>query len=298
MEAPSVLSSPVAWAHTADFLELTKPRITFLVVLTTLVGFYMGVEDKWVHMLLTHTVLGTALVAGGASAINMFLERKLDALMYRTIRRPLPSGRLKPGNAIVFALVISVAGILYLYIFVNALTSVLSTITLLSYALLYTPLKTKTWLCTLVGAVPGALPVTMGWAAATGGLSWGAWALFSIVFFWQIPHFYAIGWMYREDYARAGFPMLPVLDASGRRTGRQASLYTVILILASVGPFLLGITGSLYLIGAVAMGLLFLAYGVRFMLDRSQTSARRLFFASIGYLPALLALLMAGKVGL
>jgi protoheme IX farnesyltransferase len=281
--------------RTADFLELTKPRITVLVVATTLVGFYVGTHAAIPILLLIHTLVGTALVASGASAFNMYLERHLDALMVRTERRPLPAGRLQSGEALVFAVLISSAGMVYLFAFVNPLTALLSALTFLSYLFLYTPLKTRTWLCTLVGAIPGALPAAMGWAAASGRLSPGAWVLFAIVFFWQLPHFYAIGWMYREDYARAGFPMLPIIDLSGTRTGRQVNLYIVALIIVTVLPSPMHLAGYAYLCGAVALGLLFLACGAVFSRLRDFGSARRLFLVSICYLPILLALMAIDK---
>lgn len=283
-------------SQSADFFELTKPRITVLVLASTLVGFYMGVHGGISHILLTHTLLGTALVASGASAINMYLERNLDALMRRTLHRPLPAGRIQPNAALAFALMISGVGLTYLLVFVNALTSFISAVTLLSYALLYTPLKTKTRLCTLIGAVPGALPVAIGWAAAQGHLPLGAWILFSIIFFWQIPHFYAIGWMYREDYARAGFPMLPVLDVSGIRTSRQSSVHILLLMLATLGPFLTGTAGWVYLAGTLLSGMAFLSFGIRFARQRNRALAQKLFLASIIYLPVILALLMANKI--
>ncbi len=285
-----------SWSRTADFLELTKPRITVLVVATTLVGFYVGAHRAISLTLLFHTLLGTALVASGASAFNQYLERHLDALMLRTVRRPLPAGRLQSGEALIFAVLISSSGMIYLFALVNPLTSLLSALTFLSYLFLYTPLKTRTWLCTLIGAVPGALPVIMGWAAVNDRLSLGAWVLFAIVFFWQLPHFYAIGWMYREDYARAGFPMLPIIDLSGARTSRQVILYIIALVAVTVLPSLMGLAGNAYLGGAIALGLLFLAYGAFFSRLRDRSSARRLFLVSVCYLPLLLALMALDKV--
>ena len=285
-----------SWSRTADFLELTKPRITVLVVATTLVGFYVGAHRAISFALLCHTLLGTALVASGASAFNQYLERHLDAQMLRTVRRPLPAGRLQSGEALIFAVLISSSGMIYLFALVNPLTSLLSALTFISYLFLYTPMKTRTWLCTLIGAVPGALPVTMGWAAVNNSLSLGAWVLFAIVFFWQLPHFYAIGWMYREDYARAGFPMLPIIDLSGARTSRQVNLYIIALLAVTVLPSLMGLAGNAYLGGAIALGLLFLTYGAFFSRLRDRSSARRLFLASICYLPILLALMALDKV--
>jgi protoheme IX farnesyltransferase len=283
-------------ARIADFLELTKPRITLLVLATTVVGFYLGTRAPIPVLLLWHTLLGTALVAGGASALNMWYERRQDSLMLRTVRRPLPAGRLSAREAVVFALAISSAGILYLLVWVNPLTSLLAALTLLGYLFVYTPLKSRTWLCTLVGAVPGAIPPMLGWTAVTNGLSLGAWVLFAIVFLWQLPHFYAIGWMYREDYARAGFPMLPVIDASGRRTSWQASLFILALILVTMIPALAGLAGYYYLAGALASGLCFLCYGVLFARVRDFVAARRLFVISVFYLPILMTLLVADKI--
>ncbi len=282
--------------RTNDFLQLTKPRITVLVVITTLVGFYVGTPSALPLVLLAHTLLGTALVAGGASAFNMYLERNLDGLMRRTARRPLPSGRMGSREALAFAAVISAAGMIYLFLLVNFLTSLLSVLTFMSYLALYTPLKRRTWLCTLIGAVPGALPTAMGWAAVNGTLPPRAWILFAIVFVWQLPHFYAIGWMYREDYARAGFPLLPVVDETGTRTSRQAGLFILLLIGITVLPSWTGLAGKVYLTGACALGLWFLAYGLLFVRQRDRNSARRLFLVSVCYLPMLFGLMMIDKV--
>src|SRR5215469_7910295 len=205
----------------ADFVELTKPRITGMVLITTLVGFYMGSKDSLQWILLFHAAIGTALVAGGASALNQFMERELDARMLRTRNRPLPDGRLMPYEALLFSALVSSAGTAYLMYFVNVLTSVLGLLTLSAYIFIYTPLKTRTTLCTLIGAVPGAIPPLMGWTAATGGISSGALALFGILFLWQMPHFFSIAWIFTEDYARGGF----IVHRSGESTGRQIILY-------------------------------------------------------------------------
>ncbi len=278
-------------SRTSDLLKLTKPRVTFLVLAATFVGFCTGAEGTISLPLLLHTLAGTALVAGGASAFNMYTERTIDSLMQRTALRPLAAGRLQSGPALLFALVISAGGFIYLFVFVNHLTSLLSAVIFAGYVFLYTPLKTKTWLCTLVGAIPGALPVVMGWTAATATLSPGAGVLFAIVFLWQLPHFYAIGWIHREDYARAGLPILSVVDFSGQRSGRQAVLFISILILITLLPSFIGISGMIYVLGAVVLGFGFLAYGIHFARSRSIPSARRLFVASALYLPALLFLL-------
>ena len=280
-----------AWARVSDFVKLTKPGLTSLVLFTVFIGFCAGTGRPFPLLLLCHTLAGAGLMAGGAGAFNMYLERELDGLMKRTALRPLASGRIRPGPALFFALAITVAGFVYLHIFVNPLTSLLSAIVFASYVFLYTPLKTRTWLCTLVGAIPGALPVVMGWTAATGFLSSGAAVLFAIVFFWQFPHFYSIGWMYRDDYARAGLPVLSVIDWSGRRTARQALLFVAVLVIFTLLPFPAGIAGRTYLTGAIALGSIFLAFGIHFARLRDSASARRFYIASALYLPALLLLL-------
>jgi protoheme IX farnesyltransferase len=292
----SISAPRLVWAKTSDFLELTKPRLTSLVLFTTLVGFYMGAKGSISLLLLLHTLAGTALMAGGASAFNMYVERELDALMKRTAFRPLATGRLKSRHALLFALAISVGGFIYLYVFVNHLTSLLSAIIFASYLFLYTPLKTRTWWCTLAGAVPGALPIAMGWAGTNGSLSLKAWLLFAIVFLWQLPHFYSIGWMYREDYARAGLPVISVIDLSGQRTGRQAIMFISMLIIFTLLPFRIGMAGLGYLAGATVLGSVFLIYGISFARSRNHDSAQRLFVVSALYLPALLVLLMLDKI--
>jgi heme o synthase len=286
----------MAWARTSDLLKLTKPGLTSLVLFTTLMGFCAACHELFPLLLLFHTLSGTALAAAGAAAFNMYAERELDALMKRTALRPLPAGRLKSGYALIFALITSVSGIVYLYIFVNPLTSLLSAIVSVCYLFLYTPLKTKTWFCTLAGAVPGALPIAMGWTGARGELSIEAWLLFAIVFIWQLPHFYSIGWMYREDYARAGLPVLSVIDVSGQKTGRQILFSIALLVIASLLPVRAGMAGRIFLIGAMVLGTAFLAYGVYFARARDARSARRVFLVSSLYLPALLILLMIDKL--
>jgi protoheme IX farnesyltransferase len=295
VESVSPVIPVLARTRGLDYLELTKPRITLLVLATTLVGFYLGTEGKLEMIPLFHALLGTGLVAAAASALNMWLERDLDSLMKRTAGRPLPAGRLQPGEALTFSLIIAAAGLVYLLVFANVLASALAASTLLSYLFVYTPLKTKTWLCTLIGAVPGAVPPMIGWAAANGALSYGAWILFAIVFFWQIPHFYAIAWMHREDYRRAGFPMLPIIDRDGRRTSRQVSLCLSALILVTLLPSALGLAGFAYLVGALALGLIFLASGLYFARARDRVTALRLFIISVCYLPALMVLLAIDK---
>ncbi len=280
----------------ADLYELTKPGITGLVLVTTAVGFYLGARGGLDPVLLLNTLLGTGLLAGGTNALNQYAERRVDARMKRTKERPLPAGRLKPSAALFFSAGISVVGTLQLALAVNVLTAVLGAAALIIYIFAYTPLKRRTAWCTLVGAVPGAIPPMMGWAAATGELGALAWVLFGIVFFWQMPHFYAIGWLYRLDYARAGFPMLPVLDEEGTRTARQIILHTVALLLVSLLTTAMGLTGAVYFMGAVTLGVSFLALGLRLARDRSSLGARRLFLGSVVYLPLLLILMVVDKV--
>lgn len=275
----------------ADFLELTKPRITFLVLITTLVGFYMGSRDGLNLLLLFHTILGTGLVASGASALNQYFERELDARMVRTRNRPLPDGRIVPHEALVFSAAIAGAGVLYLILFVNLLTGVIGAATLVGYILVYTPLKTRTTLCTLIGAFPGAAPPVMGWTAARGEVDAIALSLFAILFLWQMPHFFAIAWIFTEDYMRAGFSM----HKSGERTGRQIILYCCALIPISVLPTFFGLTGMIYLLGAILFGFIYLGYGFAVALFRSNTHAHRLLRVSVLYLPALLLLMMLDK---
>jgi heme o synthase len=295
-EPAAIAASQIPKTKTSDFIELTKPKLTSLVLFTAFVGFCAGVQGPMKLMVLLHTLIGTALLSGGASAFNMYSEQQTDALMNRTALRPLAAGRIQSGQALIFAFLISIGGLVYLYIFANHLTSLLSAIVFASYLFLYTPLKTKTWLCTLVGAFPGALPIVMGWTAATGSLSFNAWVLFAIVFLWQIPHFYAIGWMYRDDYAQAGLPMLSVIDRNGKRTGRQAVIFIAALIFMSLLPYLAGTTGRAYPIGAVVLGCAFLGFGIHFARLRDRPSARRLFLVSALYLPALLVLLVFDKL--
>ena len=293
---PIAGSQAAARARAADYLELTKPRITLLVLLTMMVGFYLAAPAALPKLVLCHALVGTALVCSGASAWNMWLERQSDARMLRTAGRPLPSRRVLPSQGFAFALALSAAGLAYLASVVNLLSALLAAVTLASYLFLYTPLKARTWLCTAVGAVPGAIPPMIGWTAASGTLAPEAWTLFAILFLWQLPHFYAIAWMYRDDYARAGLPMLPVVDPAGDRTSRQVNLSIAALTAASAAPFAAGLAGTPYLAGALVLGLAFLAYGVKFAKLRSLPAARRLFLVSVCYLPALLALLVLDRL--
>jgi len=279
----------------AVYSDLFKARLTFLVLLTTLVGFYLGFRGPIQYWLLFHTLAGTALVAAGASALNQLLERDYDARMRRTRNRPLPSGRLQPQSVLLVGAGCAGFGLLYLAFAVNLLTSVLGACSLLSYLFIYTPLKRVTWLNTAIGAVPGALPPLMGWTAARGQLTAEGWSLFAILAFWQLPHVLAIAWMYREDYARAGFKMLPIIDPQGHRTGRQALSHALGLLPVSLAPFIFKLTGPLYLVGALVLGLTFIWYALQFSRELTIPRARQLFYVSILYLPLLLAVIVLDK---
>jgi protoheme IX farnesyltransferase len=286
-----VVPATVSRTRMGDFITLTKPGITVMVVITAAVGYYVASHGAFDWMLFVHMAGGTLLSSAGAAAFNMLMERKLDAKMDRTKSRPLPSGRMAPAEAAVFGGVLCAAGLVWLAVWVNPLTAALSAATMVSYLALYTPLKTKSSVCTLVGAIPGALPPVMGWAAARGSVEMGAWILFLILFFWQLPHFLALAWMYREDYARAGFPMLSVEEPTGASSGRQVVLQTLALVVVSLLPFGFQMAGDGYLVAAIVLGAAFLGFGVAFATDRSRTRASRLFLASITYLPLLLGAL-------
>lgn len=279
-----------------DYVTLAKPRLNMLVVATTLAGYYMAGPRGLGWALLLHTLLGTALVASGASVFNQLMEIEADGLMRRTRARPLPSGRIDPQKARAFALLLSIAGLVQLALAVNLLAAAVALVTLLTYTVFYTPLKRRTSLATVVGGIPGALPPMIGWAAVRHNLSVEAWILFGIVFLWQMPHFLAIAWMYREDYRRAGFPLLPIIDPDGGSTGRQAIIYAAALLPLSLAPTAVAMTGSLYLVGAGVMSLGFLALAARFAWLRTASDARRLFFGSILYLPLLWTLMAFDRV--
>jgi len=294
----AISAEPVPLAgRTADFIALTKPRLNFLVVATTMAGYYLGTARLDLGLLF-HTVVGTALVAGGAAAFNQVLERDTDGLMRRTMTRPLPDGRLEPSTAARFGAVISALGLIQLAWGVNLLAAAVAATTLVSYLAIYTPLKRRTSLATLVGGVPGALPPVIGWVAARQTLSLEAWVLFSIVFLWQMPHFLAIAWMCRDDYRRAGLPVLPVIEADGRSTASQVVLYSAVLIPVSLLPTIIGLAGRVYFAGAAVLGALFLVLGVQFALSRSSDTARRLFLGSISYLPLLWGLMLGNHIRL
>jgi protoheme IX farnesyltransferase len=281
-----------------DYWDLTKPEINFLIAITTAAGFWMGSSAALPHfpwMPFVHTLLGTVFVASGAGTLNQLIELKYDAQMRRTARRPLVSGRIVPSHALWFGILLSVIGVAYLAVSTNALAAALAALTLLSYLFLYTPLKRITPLCTFVGAFPGAAPPLIGWAAACGHLDTAAWVLFAIVFFWQFPHFMSIAWMYREDYARAGYLVLPASEIKDRFVAWQSVLPALGLFVVATIPALRGQTGLIYFAGALILGGIFLYYGARFAFQRSVASARQLLFASILYLPVLFALLVLDK---
>lgn len=292
--APAIVLS-AARARLADFRELAKPRITLMVVLTALAGFLLGTRGGPEPWLLAATLLGTALSCAGAGALNMVLEHPTDALMRRTAARPIPAGRMRPWEALLFALALCAAGVGVLFLWVNPLTAVASLVCIGSYAFVYTPLKPRLRLAILVGAVPGAIPPVMGWTAATGQLGAGAAAVFAILFFWQVPHFLAIDWLYREDYRRAGFPTFAVVDPAGRSTALGSVVHGLLLLPVSAAPYMLGLAGRVYLAGAIVLGLVYLGGSIVLGVERSDRSARRLLLASVLYLPLLLALLVLDR---
>jgi protoheme IX farnesyltransferase len=280
----------------ADYVELTKPRLNLLVVATSAAGYYLGAPGTPEIVPLAHAVAGTALVAAGAAVLNQVYERDTDALMLRTRMRPLPDGRIAPADARLFGLLLAFAGLAVLAALANLLAAALALVTLVVYLGVYTPMKRRSPTSTLVGAVPGALPPLIGWAASHGRLAAGGVALFAIVFLWQIPHFMAIAWMYRDDYRNAGLPMLPVIEPDGRRTGWNAVVYALLLLPAGVAPTLVGMSGGAYAAVALALGTALVSLAIQFRRTRTDASARRLFFASIVYLPLIWIAMIADKV--
>jgi|TARA_B100001971_G_C18265392_1_gene591695 protoheme IX farnesyltransferase len=291
----SAVAMAVPGSRIADFIALTKPRLNSLVLVTTTVCFYLAAPDAGVVWLIGPTIIGTALVAGGASALNQVYERKADGLMLRTRHRPLPSGRLLPAEARGFGIALSLIGLAVLT-YTRPLAAGLALATIVTYVLIYTPLKCRTPFATVVGAVPGALPAALGWVAANGSMTLEAWVLFGIVFLWQIPHFLAIAWIYREDFARAGFQVLPVVEPSGRRTARHVLLFLAGLLPVSLAPVWVGMAGTPYLLGTAFLGFGFAALSVRFAWHRSTQNARNLFFGSLVYLPLLWVLLISSRL--
>jgi heme o synthase len=290
-----------------DYIELTKPRITWLILMSTGIGYFFGLRGGagwWdflrnIHLLsLLNTVIGTGLIASGTAALNQWYEREADRKMRRTAARPLPSGKLSSGRALAFGVALSVAGFVELWLGVNLLCAMIGLFTLASYLFLYTPMKQRTWWSTTVGAVPGAMPPMIGYAAAAGAVTLDAWVLAAILFLWQFPHFYAIAWMYKDDYARAGIQMLPVVEPDCRSTARQIVLYGIALIPVSLLPAMLGMSGRLYLIGALLLGLWFLYSGVRVAVERSLARARSVLITSVLYLPLIYGLMLLDRPGL
>jgi heme o synthase len=282
-------------ARAADYVALTKPRLNSLVIATAAAGYHLAGGSPDVSRLVT-AVAGTALVAGGAAALNQVYERETDALMVRTRTRPVPDGRVGAAEATIFGAILAAAGLALLVLGSNLLAAAVAWVTLVSYLGVYTPLKLRTPLATIVGAVPGALPPVIGWAAATGHLPVEAWTLFAIVFLWQMPHFLAIAWMLRDDYRLAGFPLLPIVEPDGRSTGRQALIYAVVLSPVSLLPTVLGLAGRWYFGGAMVLGLGFIVLAARFAADRTTPRARALFLGSITYLPLIWVLMIADRV--
>jgi heme o synthase len=279
-----------------DFVELGKPRVVLMVLITTCAGFYLGSHGTTDLLRLLPTLLGTGLAAAGTLALNQFMERDLDAKMERTRHRPLPEGRLQPVEALVFGVVTTLVGLLYLTVAVNGLSGAVTAATSISYLFMYTPLKRKTPLCSIVGAVPGALPPVTGWVAAYNGLGVEPAILFSILFFWQLPHSLAIARMYRDDYARAGIRVLPVVEPDARSTGRQIVSNCLALLLVGLLPSFVGLAGPVYFLSALVLGGMFLAYGIAFAVSRTVASARQLLFASLLYLPAILIVMALDKL--
>jgi heme o synthase len=279
----------------AAYVELTKPRITFLVVLTAAAGFCMGSSAGINYVGLMNMAIGITLLSSGIATLNQYLERELDGLMRRTKARPLPSGKLSPSEAAVFGICLSVAATAYLALFINPLSALLGVATLAAYLFIYTPLKTRTTLSTVLGAFPGAMPPFIGWVAARGEITVQAWVLFAILFLWQFPHFLAIAWMYRDDYTRAGIKMLPVVEPEGKVTGQQIISYTLLLVPVSLLPVVTGLAGSVYLVGAMLIGLGFLYFSARAALGRTAWQARQLLLASVVYLPILFGLMVLNR---
>jgi len=279
-----------------DFLELTKPRVSLMVLVTMFVGFYLGSEHGAGYLRLIETLIGTALAAGGTLALNQFLERRADALMARTRHRPLPDGRMQPTEALLFGVGLAAAGLLILALTVNALSALVTASIVGSYLFIYTPLKQRSSLCGIVGAVPGALPPVIGWTAATGSLSIEAWVLFAIMFLWQIPHTLAIARLYRDDFAKAGIQFLPVVESDGWTTGRQIITHSLALLVVSLLPTLLGLAGTVYFLAALLLGSGFLWYGIGLAISQSLAAARRLLLASLIYLPLLLVVMALDRI--
>jgi protoheme IX farnesyltransferase len=290
-----IAASGVLPQRLADFVALTKPRLNVLVVITAAVGYYLGAAADLNVGKLVEAVVGIALVAGGAAGLNQVYERETDSLMRRTRLRPLAAQRISPSEGTIFSLTLAVIGLGIVASTANLLAAALALLTVISYNVVYTPMKRRSQLATLVGAVPGALPPMIGWVAARGALTAEAWVLFAIVFVWQIPHFMAIAWLYRDDFSRAGFPLLPVVEPDGKRTARQAVLFSAALVPVSLAPYFLGMAGVAYAVGAAAGGIALFALAGMFAMQRTNERARLLFLGSITYLPLLWVMLIANR---
>src|SRR5256714_1983374 len=284
-----------AKARLSVYVELTKPRITFLIVLTSAAGFCLGSRGAVNYLLFANAMISIGLLSSGIATLNQFIERDLDGLMRRTASRPLPSGRLAPLEAMWLGVLLTAGAETSLALLVNGLSAVLGLTVIAGYLFLYTPLKTRSTLSTAVGAFPGAMPPLIGWTAARGEIDVAAWVLFAILFLWQFPHFLAIAWMYREDYGRAGIRMLPVVEPEGRVTGQQIIAYSVMLLPVSLLPTVLGLSGKIYLGAAFVVGLLFVASSVRAALSKSNQHARQLLLASVLYLPILFGVMVLNR---
>ncbi|MEO6589531.1 MAG: heme o synthase [Pyrinomonadaceae bacterium] len=276
----------------AAFLELTKPRIAFMLVLTSAAGFYLGSKGNFDFLLFINSAIGITLLAFGVATLNQFIERKTDALMERTAKRPIPTNKVSPAEALVFGLILTVSAEIYLAFLVNSLTAVLGLVVIVGYVLLYTPLKTKTSASTAIGAIPGAMPPLMGWTSSANEITLGAWILFAMLFLWQFPHFLAIASMYKEQYRKAGILMLPVVEKEGKLTAIQIVTFTVMLLPVSIAPFFIGVAGYVYLVGASVLGFWFLYSSIQTARAKTVEQSRKLLLVSVLYLPVIFALMV------
>lgn len=274
------------------YFELTKPRIAFMLVLTSAAGFYLGASQGFDITLFLNSMAAITLLAFGVATLNQYIEREIDTKMDRTVNRPLPSGRVTPNEALVFGVILTVASEIYLYFAVNKLTAILGLVVIVGYVFLYTPLKTRTTASTAIGAIPGAMPPLMGWTASANEITLSAWFLFAFLFLWQFPHFLAIAWMYKDQYAKAGIKMLPVVEKDGKITVQQILLFTIMLLPISLAPFFLGISGMIYLVGAILLGIWFLITSIQMVRAKNVEKARKLLLVSVLYLPIIFALMV------
>jgi protoheme IX farnesyltransferase len=279
----------------AAYFELTKPRIAFMLVLTSAAGFYLGNQGPFNVALFVNSLIGITLLAFGVATLNQWMERRTDALMDRTAKRPLPTSKITPNEALLFGIAQCATAELYLWILVNGLTAILGLVVIIGYVLLYTPLKTRTTASTAIGAIPGAMPPLMGWTSSADNITLAAWTLFTLLFLWQFPHFLAIAWMYKDQYAKAGILMLPVVEKDGRVTARQIVVFTLMLVPISLTPFFIGLAGYIYLIGAAILGIWFMWESISMARAKTTEKARRLLLVSVLYLPLIFALMVADR---